>query len=102
MDSIRDNIQEYEKSAASLNTRIRELNTKLAHAGEAEAATLNERRYALYKMMWEVQQDIRELREYIRDGDCDDDTPLVEAVIPRGACACGNEISVGKMAVFLV
>ena len=67
MDSIADNILEYQNSIQKINGRIKELNKLIHESGDSESAELNERRYKLYKMVWEMEQDIRDMKEYQKE-----------------------------------
>jgi len=93
MDSITQNIQEYEESARKINSRIQELHRLIQETG-GEAADLNERRYALYKMLWELEEGIREMKEYIKSSDGSGPV-LASGTIPRPRTSGGGNISVG-------
>ncbi|MCL2056874.1 MAG: hypothetical protein FWH02_06625 [Oscillospiraceae bacterium] len=97
MNSIEQNITEYEQSADKLNSRIQELNRQIQKAGEYESAELNERRYALYKMMWEIQASVRELKEYIRSSGAGGEA-IAAGAIPKHTAAGGRDVSVGGAA----
>ena len=58
---------EYKHSLELLQNRIAELNKKIkeGHA-DSENILLSERRYRLYREVWELESDMRQINEYVQ------------------------------------
>lgn len=67
MEDLKKTLESYEESCGKLRGRISELHRKIAAARESERAALSKRRYQLYTMLWEMEQTMRDLREYLEE-----------------------------------
>ena len=58
---------EYKHSLELLQNRIAELNKKITEGhADSENILLSERRYRLYREVWELESDMRQINEYVQ------------------------------------